>query len=221
MLKDTAHKSSCQSKKASIHVRPPAPCLSAVSCSFPGDTVGFYLTHWSASTGSLAEPLWLSFSKSLFYSLWWIPNVLRTSANYQYFSLDCSLVSKTDCSLVNHQNNKNNVLAQYNPSKCFEGCGKHRVALAHHRLLLKTKKSSIQIKIVGVGTEIEIVMTGLGNKRSIFLPLYSDIQGMCRLSDLRAFSALLVQPFPPLHKACGNHDFILVWKNTDREFTTL
>lgn len=125
MLKDTAHKSSCQSKKASIHARPPALCLSTDSCSFPGDTVGFYLTHWSASTGSLAEPLWLSFSKSLFYSLWWIPNVLRTSANYQYFSLDCSLVSKTDCSLVNHQNNKNNVLAQNNPSKCFEGCGKH------------------------------------------------------------------------------------------------
>ena len=62
----------------------------------------------------------------------------------------------------------------------------NRVVLTCHRLLLKTKRHIIQIKIVGVGTEIEIITTGLGSKRSIFLLLYSDIQCMCRESDPRA-----------------------------------
>jgi len=37
-----------------------------------------------------------------------------------------------------------------------------------------------------------------------------------------AFSALMVQPFPPLHKGHGTQtdpNFVLVWKNTDHEFT--
>lgn len=138
--------------------------------------LGFHLPHGSAPTGSLTELLWLSFSKSLFPSLWGIPHELCTSANYQYFSLDCSLVSKTYCSLVNHQNNNknNNILTQNKPSKCFEGCGKCRVAFACHRSLLKTKKWLIQMKVLGVGTELEIIMTGLGDRRSIshFLLLY-------------------------------------------------
>lgn len=181
MLKDTAHRSSCQSRKASIHACPPAPCLSAGSCCFPGDTVGFYLTHWSASMGSLAELWCLSFSKCLFYSFWWIPSVLRTSANYQYFSLDCSLVSRTDCSLINHQNN-NNVLAQNNPQNASKSVA-NRVVLTCHRLFLKTMKHIIQIKIVEVGTEIEIITTGLRGKRSIFLLLYNDIHCMPGESD--------------------------------------
>lgn len=184
MLKDTAHKSSCQSEKASTHACPPAPCFSPGSCCFPGHMVGFYLTPWSASMGSFAELLWLSFNKSLFHSLWWIPNVLHTSANYQYFSLDCSLLSKTDCSLVNHQNNSNKLLAQNNPSKCFKGCGK-QICISTPQIAPQDKKHIIQIKTVGAETEIKIVTTGLGGRRSIFLLLWSDIQCICTKSDPR------------------------------------
>lgn len=93
------------------------------------------------------------------------------------------LQSKTDSSLVNHQNNNknNNVLTCNEPSKCIEGCGKRRVVFACHRLLLKTKKWLIQMKVLGVETELEIVMTGLGGRRSIFWLLCRDIQSMCRV----------------------------------------
>lgn len=139
---------------------------------------GFSSHTQICTTDSLPQLLCLSFSKSPFPSLWWIPHELHTSANYQYFSLDCSLVSKTDCSLVNRQNNNknNNVLTQNKPSKCFEGCGKRRVVFACHRLLLKTKKWLKQMKVLGEETELEIVMTGLGGSRSIFWLLCNDVQ---------------------------------------------
>lgn len=44
-------------------------------------------------------------------------------------------------------------------------------------------KHIIQIKIVEVGTEIEIVTTGLRDKRSMFLLLYNDIHCMHGESD--------------------------------------
>lgn len=225
-----------------VHLQPPG---------FPSPTR--ICTHSLPS-----ELLCLSFSKSLFLSLWWIPHELHTSANYQYFSLDCSLGSQTDCSLVNHQNNNknNNVLAQNTPSKFFEGCGEHRVVFACHRLLLKTKKWLTQMKVLGVETELEVVMTGLGGRRSNFWLLCSDIQSMCWESDslplpfspcniplvifffsefvyfaseilnqqilsqgplYLVLSALLVQPFPALHKS--GSDFTFARKNPDHEFT--
>lgn len=122
-----AHKTSCQSQEGSVRVPPPAPCVSRIPL------FSWWVMCAHRLPARAAVPL-------IWWPCWWMPSILPTSANYQDFSLGCSLVSKTDCSLVNHQNNDNNVLAWNNPSKCLEGCGNWRVISLCQRLLLKTKK---------------------------------------------------------------------------------